>query len=422
MESIKDVIKVSGTPPLYMKMRPKLLPFLTGRKDKYEMILVSDFDSVITGEFVRQLPAIANCFNNRILSSEDYRRRMDIIEEVPEEVRDRALYMSFQKECHRDVPWLPIPYYEYFFTSGPTINPAIAIFARKKNLRPELPDPDHHVQRAATYLTSIHKESFSPAGEFQPNKFSESVFKWGRTIKEYNKPKNNPPKKSVTVAKCERLTRSRLQEDNKMILLVDLDNTILHSCSDYLASRVDAEDVYAIPDGMHVRFRPGTHALFCHLEEKYEMIVVTKASGSYAADCVALIDEDGGFFKDRIFAFEDFDDQFSKVEVLNHFPTDVRDMIVIIDDKKEVWADTPMIKVPAYTYWHGDHCAFDIEESLQVLEKELETGGKMKVKEAREDLDIYLLDDLFYTLEELHRICDPGGECKTNVVQEFLGS
>ena len=420
---IEGVIQVADK--RYMRIRPHVQEFLEKCRDYYEMILVSNYDSNITGEFVRQVPPIAESFNNRILTSKDYKSSSDIKAWIPNEVHDRVLYMSITQNFDRTVPWLPIAPYKFLNKSGKTVNGAVERFVSEKHVRLAIPDPDTRLLDAQNNLAEIYQKCFREADKFQADKLSKSVDTCRKMIEISNKPKNPEAPKHETVAQCQQLTRSRLKRDNKMILLVDLDNTILHSCADYLASRVVAADIHFMPScDRYTRYRPGTRQLLEMMVEKYEMIVVTTGSANYAADCVAAIDPDKRFFKNRIFAKSDMQNKdmkhVKKTVVLEHFPRSVRDMIVIIDDKQEVWMNEPIVHVEAYTYWHESQCAFDEQTSLDVMINEFENKEEMRMTNAPKDDDDYLLRVICPTLLKLHAVCDPAGTCDTLKLQKEL--
>ena len=55
-----------------------LQDFIKRCENYYKMILVSEFDSKITGNFVKYYKDIVESFNNRILTSKDYKSKRDI--------------------------------------------------------------------------------------------------------------------------------------------------------------------------------------------------------------------------------------------------------------------------------------------------------------------------------------------------------
>ena len=80
-------------------------------------------------------------------------------------------------------------------------------------------------------------------------------------------------------------TKERLIADKKLILLVDLDSTVLQAKRDYTANIVCGDRMQEISKGIYVMLRP-------HAKEFLELVVITIASKPYAADFVELLDPD----------------------------------------------------------------------------------------------------------------------------------
>ena len=415
---IADVLEVGEK--VYFRIRPFFKDFIRECSRYFEFIIAGNFECENMDNFAKGLGVTAQYFKGRILAKSDYHnRKATLIAMIPEDARDRVLYMShFESDYISDIPWLPISPYR-FFRHEKFVNPAIKQFSRENDYQiVELVDEDTELKDMHNYLARIHDESFrrSP-GEFIPDKFIEIVERCRKRINRRNRPKYVIPSKSETIAKCEELTKERLQQENKLILLVDLDYTILQSCGDMLASRVTG--AHKLHCGLFTRFRPGVREFLREMSEKYEMIVVTMGTCSYAADIVDILDPQKTLFKNRIFSKNDIAAEENKEEVLAYFAEDVRDRIVIIDDTPGVWENTPIIRVPKYSYWYADYAAFDEDVTIRLIQYEQDNKEKAEI-DALVDNDSYLLGTCKRRLLELHDIAQPAGECRGDLVRDKL--
>nr|XP_019010141.1 uncharacterized protein I206_04609 [Kwoniella pini CBS 10737]OCF48922.1 hypothetical protein I206_04609 [Kwoniella pini CBS 10737] len=196
----------------------------------------------------------------------------------------------------------------------------------------------------------------------------------------------------VTVSKNEahrldNLTRDNLLSSRKLSLIVDLDQTIIHTTVDpTVAEWMDEIDTYNRQESFDVaRFqiaddlppgyvkpkrrpgekmiqmqgrwyftkpRPGLQKFMDEMSEIYEMHVYTMGTRSYADAICKVIDPDGKIFGGRILS-RDESGSFSSKNLKRLFPTDTS-MVVVIDDRSDVWADCPnLVKVVPYDFFIG---------------------------------------------------------------------
>nr|XP_018260686.1 uncharacterized protein I303_06401 [Kwoniella dejecticola CBS 10117]OBR82844.1 hypothetical protein I303_06401 [Kwoniella dejecticola CBS 10117] len=98
--------------------------------------------------------------------------------------------------------------------------------------------------------------------------------------------------------------------------------------------------------------RPGLQKFLDEMSEIYEMHVYTMGTRSYADAICKVIDPDGKIFGGRILS-RDESGSFSSKNLKRLFPTDTS-MVVVIDDRSDVWADCPnLVKVVPYDFFIG---------------------------------------------------------------------
>lgn len=183
-------------------------------------------------------------------------------------------------------------------------------------------------------------------------------------------------------AKLEQSTSERLTSERKLILVVDLDQTVIHATVDptvgewqldplnpnYRAvkdvrSFCLEEDPIAPPGWSgpkmtptkcwyYVKVRPGLEEFLKRVSQLYEMHVYTMATRNYALAIAHIIDPDGRYFGDRILS-RDESGSLTHKNLRRLFPVDQL-MVVIIDDRGDVWQwEKNLIKVVPYEFFVG---------------------------------------------------------------------
>ncbi|XP_065204800.1 RNA polymerase II subunit A C-terminal domain phosphatase [Planococcus citri] len=134
---------------------------------------------------------------------------------------------------------------------------------------------------------------------------------------------------------------NRLLEQKKLVLLVDLDQTLIHTTNDNIPNNI--KDVYHFqlygPQSTwyHTRLRPGTHEFLKTVSEKYELHICTFGSRRYAHTITRFLDPDGKLFSHRILSRDECFDPNSKTANLKALFPCGEQMVCIIDDREDVW-------------------------------------------------------------------------------------
>lgn len=189
--------------------------------------------------------------------------------------------------------------------------------------------------------------------------------------------------------------KKRLLNARKLTLIVDLDQTVIHTtCERTIAEwQADPEnpnhdavkDVrgFQLPDDnvsnvaanwYYVKMRPGLKDFFDRISKLYEMHVYTMATRAYAQEVAKIIDPERKYFGDRILSRdENYTDKLKSLTRLFYQNTA---MCVIIDDRADVWQYSPhLVRVPVFNFFPG---AGDINASFLPKQQELVTFAKDK--------------------------------------------
>ncbi|XP_050513725.1 RNA polymerase II subunit A C-terminal domain phosphatase isoform X2 [Diabrotica virgifera virgifera] len=148
----------------------------------------------------------------------------------------------------------------------------------------------------------------------------------------------------------------RLLKDRKLVLLVDLDQTLIHTTNDNIPPNI--KDVYHFQlhgsnsPWYHTRLRPGTHKFLRNIHDYYELHICTFGARNYAHMIAMFLDADQNIFSNRILSRDEcFDPTSKKANLSALFPCG-DNMVCIIDDREDVWSHaTNLIHVKPYHFF-----------------------------------------------------------------------
>ncbi|KAL7304939.1 hypothetical protein TKK_0002737 [Trichogramma kaykai] len=167
------------------------------------------------------------------------------------------------------------------------------------------------------------------------------------------------PELKVTPELAEKIgleDKERLLNDKRLVLLVDLDQTIIHTTNDHVPN--DLEDVFhfqlygKFSPWYHTRLRPHTRQFLKRISELYELHICTFGVRQYAHHIARTLDQTGELFSHRILSRDEcFDPQSKTANLRALFPCGV-DMVCIIDDRDDVWQGClNLVQVKPYHYF-----------------------------------------------------------------------
>ncbi|XP_072531578.1 RNA polymerase II subunit A C-terminal domain phosphatase isoform X2 [Salminus brasiliensis] len=169
------------------------------------------------------------------------------------------------------------------------------------------------------------------------------------------------PELMVSSEQAEQLGKEdqkRLQRNRKLVLMVDLDQTLIHTTEQH-CQRMSNKGIFHFQLGrgepmLHTRLRPYCKEFLEKIAKMYELHVFTFGSRLYAHTIAGFLDPEKKLFSHRILSRDECIDPFSKTGNLrNLFPCG-DSMVCIIDDREDVWKFAPnLITVRKYVYFKG---------------------------------------------------------------------
>jgi RNA polymerase II subunit A-like phosphatase len=189
-------------------------------------------------------------------------------------------------------------------------------------------------------------------------------------------------------SRAEEDSKRRLLGAKKLSLIVDLDQTVIHTTCERTIAEWQADpanpnyeavkDVksfqladdnvaHVAANWYYVKMRPGLAEFFEHMAKLYEMHIYTMATRAYAQAVAKIIDPERKYFGDRILSRdENYTDKLKSLHRL--FPNNT-DMAVIIDDRADIWGYSEnLVRVPVFNFFPG---AGDINASFLPKQQEL---------------------------------------------------
>ncbi|XP_053494276.1 RNA polymerase II subunit A C-terminal domain phosphatase isoform X2 [Ictalurus furcatus] len=169
------------------------------------------------------------------------------------------------------------------------------------------------------------------------------------------------PELMVSSEQAEQLGREdqkRLHRNKKLVLMVDLDQTVIHTTEQH-CQNMSTKGIFHFQLGrgepmLHTRLRPYCKEFLEKISKMYELHVFTFGSRLYAHTIAGFLDPEKKLFSHRILSRDECIDPFSKTGNLrNLFPCG-DSMVCIIDDREDVWKFAPnLITVKKYVYFKG---------------------------------------------------------------------
>lgn len=175
--------------------------------------------------------------------------------------------------------------------------------------------------------------------------------------------------------KAEHDTQKRLLRQRKLSLVVDLDQTIIHACIEPTVGEWQRDpsnpnhsavrDVRSFqlnddgPRGLalgctyYIKLRPGLKDFLEEVAKMYELHVYTMGTRAYAFNIAKIVDPDKKLFGNRVIS-RDENGSITSKSLHRLFPVST-DMVVIIDDRADVWPRNRanLIKVVPYDFFKG---------------------------------------------------------------------
>ena len=178
-------------------------------------------------------------------------------------------------------------------------------------------------------------------------------------------------------------------KERKLILLLDLDNTILHTSPLNLSEKEyknlkekhkESLGLIAVRqpnvnrfDQLVVKFRKHLKEFLNVAKEKYEIYIYTHGTKEYAVGIIEYINNnfsDKALSTKRMLSRESDENGMLKIKsIKNFFPTNVN-MIVVIDDRKDVWMEKEenLLMISPYLFFYDKKYIKTDKNNKQIVE------------------------------------------------------
>ncbi|XP_063041823.1 RNA polymerase II subunit A C-terminal domain phosphatase isoform X2 [Engraulis encrasicolus] len=169
------------------------------------------------------------------------------------------------------------------------------------------------------------------------------------------------PELMVSSEQAELLGREdqqRLHRNRKLVLMVDLDQTLIHTTEQH-CRRLANKGIFHFQLGrgepmLHTRLRPHCKNFLEKIAKLYELHVFTFGSRLYAHTIAGFLDPEKKLFSHRILSRDECIDPYSKTGNLRNLFPSGDNMVCIIDDREDVWKFAPnLVTVKKYVYFQG---------------------------------------------------------------------
>ncbi|KAL5598313.1 uncharacterized protein BROUX77_006147 [Berkeleyomyces rouxiae] len=185
----------------------------------------------------------------------------------------------------------------------------------------------------------------------------------------------NSLKVSVDLAQQEeKRMQERLLQQRKLVLVVDLDQTIIHACIDPTVgewyndpsnpNHASLRDIgcFQLDDTAssknlsgcwyYIKKRPGLDGFLERMSKLFEMHVYTMGTRPYAVSVAGVVDPGKKLFSNRVISRDEAGSVQKELQRL--FPHNT-DMVVIIDDRSDVWPNDRenLIRVVPFDFFKG---------------------------------------------------------------------
>merc|ERR1719270_2574299 len=182
-----------------------------------------------------------------------------------------------------------------------------------------------------------------------------------------NKPAQNKisivhsiPELKVSDKEAQNLGREdekRLLNEQRLVLLVDLDQTLIHTTNENIPANMRDVKHFRLHNHQsspwyHTKIRPKTEEFLEKISKLFELHIVTFGARMYAHTIAEFLDPGKKYFSHRILSRDECFDKTAKTANLSSLFPCGDHMVCIIDDREDVWNFAPnLVHVKPYNFF-----------------------------------------------------------------------
>uniref|UniRef100_A0A0N5AM47 RNA polymerase II subunit A C-terminal domain phosphatase n=1 Tax=Syphacia muris TaxID=451379 RepID=A0A0N5AM47_9BILA len=147
--------------------------------------------------------------------------------------------------------------------------------------------------------------------------------------------------------------REVVLKGKKLVLLVDLDQTLIHTTNSFHLEKVPDVIYYKLRGiDFYTKLRPHTREFLKQVSNLFEMHIISYGERQYAHRIAEILDPEKIYFGHRILSRDELLSAFHKTHNLNLLFPCGDQLITIIDDRPDVWEySEALIQVKPYRYF-----------------------------------------------------------------------
>jgi len=148
----------------------------------------------------------------------------------------------------------------------------------------------------------------------------------------------------------------RLLNEQRLVLLVDLDQTLIHTTNENIPANMRDVKHFRLHGNngpwYHTKIRPKTEEFLEKISKLFELHIVTFGARMYAHTIAQFLDPGKKYFSHRILSRDEcFDTRAKTANLSSLFPCGDH-MVCIIDDREDVWSFAPnLVHVKPYIFF-----------------------------------------------------------------------
>ncbi|CAD5231818.1 unnamed protein product [Bursaphelenchus xylophilus] len=198
----------------------------------------------------------------------------------------------------------------------------------------------------------------------------------------HNKPGLMVSKKKATEIGVE--SRQNLLKARKLILMVDLDQTVIHTTNKAPTQEEMMSNIHSyVLQGFqyHTKIRPHVEEFLTEMSRKFELHVCTYGKREYAEKIVSILDSEKKYFAERVLTRDELRSQHDKRSNLSSLFPAGEEMVLMVDDRCDVWGfSDSLIWVKPYVFFNN---IGDINDP-NLIRKKAEFENKMEETQKQE--------------------------------------